>query len=188
MRVDRLEYMMSKQVNQFRDWAEDAWYESPLEISVWFASEDYAEVFFKLEKSVLVAKLTMIDESWESEKHLHIPLDIWKPGSIQVHTTTEGVTRFRHRQQEINLRGKTRAPEWAQTLLENWLLNLKNKRDNPRDRLQKLSSLKRVKATIERNLASASLSGVSTDIAIAGMKIDSAEKLLTPKSYAKDKQ
>ena len=69
---------MSKQVNQFRDWAEDVWYESPLEISVWFASKEYAEVFFKLEKSILVAKLNLIDESWQSEKHLHIPLDIWK--------------------------------------------------------------------------------------------------------------
>ena len=126
MRVDRLECMMSKQVS-----GSD------------IASEDYAEVFFKLEKSSL-----------------------------------------RGNQKSYN----NRAPEWAQTLLENWLLNLKNKRDNPRDRLQKLSSLKRAKATIERNLASASLSGVSTDIAIAGMKIDSAEKLLTPKSYAKDKQ
>ena len=68
------------------------------------------------------------------------------------------------------------------------MLNLKNKRDNPRDRLQKIKSLKRAKSTIERNLASASLSGVSTDIAIAGMKLESAEKLLTPKSYIKDKQ
>ena len=60
-------------------------------------------------------------------------------------------------------------------------LEFENKVNNPRDRMQKFASLRRTKATIERNLASASLSGVKTDIAIAEMKIDSAENLLNPK-------
>lgn len=186
MRVDLLGRYMSNQTLEVKSWAEEHWFETPLEISIWSSRQDYIEALFKFSKSVLVAKLSKEGDKWASIKHLHIPLDIWNPGSIQVHITKEGVTRFRHRHQELNLQGKTRAPEWAQTLLENWLLNLKNKIDNPRDRMQKLASLRRSKATVERNLASASLSGVKTDIAIAEMKIDSAENLLNPKVYSKN--
>lgn len=186
MRVDFLDCHMSNLTPELKSWAEASWFETPLEISIWSSDEKYAEVLFKLSKSVLVVKLAKEESKWVSQKHLHIPLDIWNAGSIQVHTTKEGVTRFRHRQQEINLQGKSRAPEWAQTLLENWLLNLKNKVNNPRDRMQKFASLRRTKATIERNLASASLSGIKTDIAIAEMKIDSAENLLNPKVYSKN--
>ena len=186
MRVDFLGWYMSNLTTELKGWREVCRYETPLEISIWSSDESFAEALFKLSKSVLVVKLTKEDSKWVSQKHLHIPLDIWNAGSIQVHITKEGVTRFRHRQQEINLQGKSRAPEWAQTLLENWLLNLKNKVNNPRDRMQKFASLRRTKATIERNLASASLSGIRTDIAIAEMKIDSAEILLNPKVYSKN--
>jgi hypothetical protein len=65
-------------------WCEHEWGQLPQAISEWHADEDMAQVFMRLNRSVLIADFVVEnDGSLECKEHLQIPLDRWNPGSIQ---------------------------------------------------------------------------------------------------------
>ena len=73
-----------------------------------------------------------------------------------------------------------RAPEWGKTVLEDWLISLRSEQLRPRDRNQRLASIKRTKEIVDRNIHSASLAGVRADLELISQRINSAETGLNP--------
>lgn len=167
-------------------WCEDTWGQTPHEISEWFADADQAQVFIKLNRGVLLVDFSISDMGdLDCSEHLHIPLDRWNPGSIQAHRTNEGRVRFRHRQAEILFSAHLRAPEYGKALLEEWLMAQRGESTRPKDASQRIASIKRSKMAIERNLRSASFDAAKTELALAQMKLNSAESNLDTSSKSK---
>jgi hypothetical protein len=166
-------------------WCEDYWGQIPEEISEWVADEDMSQVFIRLTRGVLIVDFA-IDEEGEltCQEHLHIPLDRWNPGSIQVHRTHEGLVRFRHRQSEILLSARLRAPEWGKALLEEWLMSQRGDTSRPKEKSARIAAIKRSKLSIERNLKSASLDSSLTDLELAKIRITSAESQMEGRNKA----
>ena len=169
------------------EWCDETWGQNPLEILEWFEDDETVQVFIKLPRSVLVADfmfkenaINMDRDRVEIKHHLHIPLDIWNPGSIQVNRINDGRVRFRHRNSEIILAAELRAPEWGKTVLEDWLLALKGESVRPKDRAQRLAGLRRTREIIERNINAASLDNAGVDLELINLRISSAEVGLNP--------
>ena len=91
------------------------------------------------------------------KNHLHIPFDQWNPGSIQANRTRDSRVRFRHRHAEIILSARFRAPEWGQALLEEWLMAQRGEESRPKSSEQRLATIRRSKASIERYLEQSNL-------------------------------
>lgn len=160
-------------------WCEDYWGQTPEEISEWVADEEICQVFIRLLNGVLIVDFSVDAEGdLHCQEHLHIPLDRWNPGSIQVHRTQEGLVRFRHRQSELILSARLRAPEWGKALLEEWLMSQRGESTRPKEKSARIAAIKRSKLSIERNLKSASLQSSLTDLELAKIRITSAERNL----------
>ena len=166
-------------------WCEEHWGQTPEEISEWVADEEISQVFIRLTRGVLIVDYS-VNEDGEltCQEHLHIPLDRWNPGSIQVHRTHEGLVRFRHRQSEILLSARLRAPEWGKALLEEWLMSQRGEASRPKEKSARIAAIKRSKLSIERNLQSASLESSITDLELAKIKISSAERNMEGRNKA----
>ena len=169
------------------EWCDETWGQSPLDILEWFEDDETVQVFIKLTHSVLVADFTFKENAISMQRdrieirhHLHIPLDIWNPGSIQATRISDGRVRFRHRNSDILLAAKLRAPEWGKNTLEDWLMSLRGEQLRPKDKSQRLSSIKRSKEIINRNLQSASLKAARDDLHLIQLRINSAEIGLNP--------
>jgi len=146
-------------------WCEETWGESPVKLSDWATHDDIVQVFLRLSSSVLIADFTIAANGrLKVQQHLHIPLEKWNPGSIQGIRTSEGRTRFQHRRHSIYLSSELRVPEWGAALLEDWLMSMRGAVNRPKDRMQRVNELKRMKLSVERNLESASLTHVQDDI------------------------
>tara|TARA_B100000767_G_scaffold116645_1_gene111307 strand:+ start:871 stop:1434 length:564 start_codon:yes stop_codon:yes gene_type:complete len=168
-------------------WCTQTWRQSPEEILEWFEDETTIQVFIKLTRSVLIAdfvfKENAVDKTSDRidiKHHLHIPLDIWNPGSIQATRINDGRVRFRHRNSDIILAAKLRAPEWGKTVLEDWLMGLRGEQLRPKDRNQRLASVRRTKQIVDRNLQAASLDNAIEDLELISHRITSAEVGLNP--------
>jgi hypothetical protein len=168
-------------------WCTETWRQSPEEILEWFEDENSIQVFIKLTRSVLIADFmfkenaaTKTTDRIDIKHHLHIPLDIWNPGSIQATRINDGRVRFRHRNSEIILAAKLRAPEWGKTVLEDWLMSLRGEQLRPKDRNQRLASIRRTKQIVDRNLQAASLDNAIEDLELISHRITSAEVGLNP--------
>ena len=168
-------------------WCTETWRQSPEEILEWFEDENSIQVFIKLTRSVLIADFVFKENAAhkttdriEIKHHLHIPLDIWNPGSIQATRINDGRVRFRHRNSDIILAAKLRAPEWGKTVLEDWLMSLRGEQLRPKDRNQRLASVRRTKQIVDRNLQAASLDNASEDLQLISHRITSAEVGLNP--------
>ncbi|MBT3441685.1 MAG: hypothetical protein P8R00_06490 [Candidatus Poseidoniaceae archaeon] len=160
-------------------WCEHEWGQLPQAISEWHADEDMAQVFMRLNRSVLIADFVVEnDGSLECKEHLQIPLDRWNPGSIQAFRTADGRVRFRHRQLEIHLAARLRAPEWGQALLEEWLMSQRGDVLRPKDRTQRIASINRTKMSIERNLNHSNLDAVRMDFLATSASLGSVERNL----------
>ena len=169
------------------EWCDDTWGQSPLEVLEWFEDDERVQVFIKLPRSVLIADFTFKENAMNMQRdrieirhHLHIPLDIWNPGSVQATRISDGRVRFRHRNSDILLAAKMRAPEWGKNTLEDWLMSLKGEQLRPKDKSQRLASIKRIREIVTRNLHSASLEGARDDLHLINLRINSAEIGLNP--------
>lgn len=169
------------------EWCDETWGQNPFEILEWFEDDESVQVFIKLRRSVLVADfmfkenaINMARDRIEIKHHLHIPLDIWNPGSIQATRINDGRVRFRHRNSDIVLAAQMRAPEWGKNVLEDWLMSLRGEQMRPKDRNQRLASIKRVREIVTRNVHSASLKNAQDDLNMIKIRINAAEFGLNP--------
>lgn len=160
-------------------WCEKEWGQTPEAISEWCADEDIAQVFMRLKQSVLIADFVVEDDgSLTCKEHLQVPQDRWNPGSIQAIRTADGRVRFRHRNLEIHLAARLRAPEWGQTMLEEWLMGQRGDVFRPKDRTQRIASINRAKMNIERNLNHSNLDAVRMDFLATTASLQSVEDKL----------
>lgn len=154
--------------------------ERPSKVSEWATHDEVVQVFLKLSQSVLIADFRLDDRGMLMiQQHLHIPLETWNPGSIQGLRTPEGKTRFSHRRQTIYLSSELRVPEWGAALLEEWLLNIRTRGTRPKDRNQRLMELQRMRLSVQRNLESASLGKLESEIAFLHQRLDNVNDQLT---------
>jgi len=161
------------------DWCEKEWGQAPHAISEWYVDEDMAQVFMRLKRSVLIADFFVEEDgSLKCKEHLQVPLDRWNPGSIQAIRTADGRVRFRHRNLEIHLAARLRAPEWGQALLEEWLMSQRGDVLRPKDRTQRIASINRAKMSIERNLNHSNLDAVRMDFLATTASLASVEDKL----------
>lgn len=157
-------------------WCEETWGERPSRISDWATHDETVQVFLRLSSSVLIADFSVeVDGRLEIQQHLHIPLETWNPGSIQGMRTKEGATRFLHRRHSIHLSSELRVPEWGAALLEEWLVGMRSAVNRPKDRVQRLNEVKRMKLSVERNLESAGLGGVTDEIGLLDTRVERIE-------------
>ena len=172
---------MVSERHALESWCESNWGQTPLDVSEWAAHDDVLQVFIKLSRGVLIADFAMdVDGDLMCEEHLHIPHDRWNPGSIQATRISDGRVRFRHRNSDILLAAKMRAPEWGKNVLEDWLMSLRGEQLRPKDKNQRVASIKRIKEIVNRNLHSASLEGIKDDLHLINLRINSAEIGLNP--------
>ena len=165
------------------DWCEEEWGQSPKAISEWFVDDEVAQVFMRLHRSVLIADFIINEDgSLDCQEHLQIPLDRWNPGSVQAIRTADGRVRFRHRNLEIHLAARLRAPEWGKALLEEWLMSQRGDVLRPRDRTQRVASINRTKMSIERNLNHSNLDAVQMDFLATTASLASVESKLNSRS------
>ena len=154
-------------------WCDDTWGERPTRVSDWAVHDSVVQVFLRLSSSVLIADF-MVAQSGklEIQQHLHIPLETWNPGSIQGLRTMEGKTRFQHRRHAIVLSSELRVPEWGAALLEEWLMSMRSAANRPKDKVQRLNEIKRMKLSIERNLESANMAKASDELKLLNVRLD----------------
>jgi len=168
-------------------WCDETWRQDPIAIEEWVIDDEFAQLFIRLKNSVLIVDFKIDkDGNLICQNHLHIPQERWNPGSIQVFRTNDGRVRFRHRNSEIVLAAHFRAPEWGQSLLEEWLMSQRGDILRPKDRTQRIAAINRKKESIKRNLSSASLDSAVIEIQIASHRLESAEKGLNPHKIAFD--
>ena len=161
------------------DWCEIEWGQTPQAISEWYVDEDIVQVFMRLKRSVLIVDFVVEEDgSLNCKEHLQVPLDRWNPGSIQAIRTADGRVRFRHRNLEIHLAARLRAPEWGQALLEEWLMGQRGDVFRPKDRTQRIASINRAKMSIERNLNHSNLDAVRMDFLATTASLQSVEDKL----------
>lgn len=154
-------------------WCDETWGERPGRISDWAVHDNVVQVFLRLSSSVLIADFTVTQSGKLAiQQHLHIPLETWNPGSIQGIRTMEGKTRFQHRRHSILLSSELRVPEWGAALLEEWLMSMRSAANRPKDRMQRLNEIKRMKLSVERNLESADLGKAREEIDFLNLRLD----------------
>ena len=139
-------------------WTSDKWGQPSVQIAEWLIEDDIVQAFIRLQRGALIIDAT-VDEKGHlrCKNHLHIPFDQWNPGSIQASRTRDSRVRFRHRHAEIVLSARFRAPEWGQALLEEWLMAQRGEETRPKSSEQRLATIRRSKATIERYLEQSNL-------------------------------
>ena len=154
-------------------WCEETWGERPVRISDWANHDETIQVLIRLSSSVLIADFLLESNGKITiQQHLHVPLETWNPGSILGMRTKEGKTRFQHRRQSIYLSSELRVPEWGAALLEEWLMSMRGHATRPKDRVQRLNEIKRMKTSVERNLESASLVKITDEITFLDERVD----------------
>lgn len=161
-------------------WTTDKWGQSSVQIAEWLIEDDIVQAFIRLQRGALIIDAT-IDETGHlrCKNHLHIPFDQWNPGSIQANRTRDSRVRFRHRHAEIILSARFRAPEWGQALLEEWLMAQRGEETRPKTSEQRLATIRRSKASIERYLEQSNLDYATELLAMTQTSLDNAAQELT---------
>ena len=160
-------------------WTTDKWGQPSVQIAEWLIEDDIVQAFIRLQRGALIIDAT-IDETGHlrCKNHLHIPFDQWNPGSIQANRTRDSRVRFRHRHAEITLSARFRAPEWGQALLEEWLMAQRGEETRPKSSEQRLATIRRSKASIERYLEQSNLEYATELLAITQASLDNAAQEL----------
>tara|TARA_B100000459_G_scaffold118743_1_gene71473 strand:- start:125 stop:721 length:597 start_codon:yes stop_codon:yes gene_type:complete len=160
-------------------WTGDKWGQPSVQIAEWLIEDDIVQAFIRLQRGALIIDAT-IDETGHlrCKNHLHIPFDQWNPGSIQANRTRDSRVRFRHRHAEIILSARFRAPEWGQALLEEWLMAQRGEETRPKSSEQRIATIRRSKASIERYLEQSNLESASEMLAEAQVSLDNAAREL----------
>jgi hypothetical protein len=86
--------------------------------------------------------------------------------------------RFRHRHAEITLSARFRAPEWGQALLEEWLMAQRGEETRPKSSEQRLATIRRSKASIERYLEQSNLDYAMEMLATTQVSLDNSARNL----------
>jgi hypothetical protein len=161
-------------------WTTDKWGQPSVQIAEWLIEDDIVQAFIRLQRGALIIDAT-IDETGHlrCKNHLHIPFDQWNPGSIQANRTRDSRVRFRHRHAEIILSARFRAPEWGQALLEEWLMAQRGEETRPKSSEQRLATIRRSKASIERYLEQSNLDYATELLAMTQTSLDNAAQELT---------
>jgi len=160
-------------------WTSDKWGQPSVQIAEWLIEDNIVQAFIRLQRGALIIDAS-IDETGHlrCKNHLHIPFDQWNPGSIQANRTRDSRVRFRHRHAEIVLSARFRAPEWGQALLEEWLMAQRGEETRPISSEQRLATIRRSKASIERYLEQSSLDYASELLDITKSSLDNAAREL----------
>jgi len=161
-------------------WTTDKWGQPSVQIAEWLIEDDIVQAFIRLQRGALIIDATIDDTGHlRCKNHLHIPFDQWNPGSIQANRTRDSRVRFRHRHAEITLSARFRAPEWGQALLEEWLMAQRGEETRPKSSEQRLATIRRSKASIERYLEQSNLEYATELLAITQTSLDNAAQELT---------
>ena len=160
-------------------WTNDKWGQPSVQIAEWLIEDNIVQAFIRLQRGALIIDAS-IDETGHlrCKNHLHIPFDQWNPGSIQANRTRDSRVRFRHRHAEIVLSARFRAPEWGQALLEEWLMAQRGEETRPKSSEQRLATIRRSKASIERYLEQSNLDYASELLAMTKNSLDNAAREL----------
>ena len=160
-------------------WTSDKWGQPSVQIAEWLIEDDIVQAFIRLQRGALIIDAT-IDETGHlrCKSHLHIPFYQWNPGSIQANRTRDSRVRFRHRHAEIVLSARFRAPEWGQALLEEWLMAQRGEETRPKSSEQRIATIRRSKASIERYLEQSNLDYATEMLAITQISLDNAAREL----------
>ncbi len=161
-------------------WTSDKWGQPSVQIAEWLIEDDIVQAFIRLQRGALIIDAS-VDETGHlrCKNHLHIPFEQWNPGSIQANRTRDSRVRFRHRHAEIVLSARFRAPEWGQALLEEWLMAQRGEETRPKSTEQRIATIRRSKASIERYLEQSNLEYATEMLAMAQNSLDNAARKLT---------
>ena len=161
-------------------WTTDKWGQPSVQIAEWLIEDDIVQAFIRLQRGALIIDATIDDTGHlRCKNHLHIPFDQWNPGSIQANRTRDSRVRFRHRHAEITLSARFRAPEWGQALLEEWLMAQRGEETRPKSSEQRLATIRRSKASIERYLEQSNLEYATELLAMTQTSLDNAAQELS---------
>ena len=175
--------------NAIETWTNDKWGQQAIQIAEWLIEDDIVQAFVRLQRGALIIDGT-IDQTghMHCKNHLHIPFDQWNPGSIQASRTRDSSVRFRHRHAEITLSARFRAPEWGQALLEEWLMEQRGEETRPKSSEQRLATIRRSKASVERYLEQSNLDYAQELLLLTKLSIHSAERHLSSKKQLSDSE
>ena len=170
-------------------WTSDKWGQQAIQIAEWLIEDDIVQALVRLQRGALIIDGT-IDKTGhlQCKNHLHIPFDQWNPGSIQASRTRDSSVRFRHRHAEITLSARFRAPEWGQALLEEWLMDQRGEETRPKSSEQRLATIRRSKASVERYLEQSNLDYAQELLFMTKLSIHSAERHLSSKKQSSDSE
>jgi len=161
-------------------WTSDKWGQQSVQIAEWLIEDNIVQAFIRLQRGALIIDATIDDAGHlRCKNHLHIPFDQWNPGSIQASRTRDSRVRFRHRHAEIILSARFRAPEWGQALLEEWLMAQRGEESRPKSSEQRLATIRRSKASIERYLEQSNLDYASEMLEGVQQSLDNATRELS---------
>ena len=170
-------------------WTSDKWGQQAIQIAEWLIEDDIVQAFVRLQRGALIIDGT-IDKTGhlQCKNHLHIPFDQWNPGSIQASRTRDSSGRVRHRHAELTLSARFRAPEWGQALLEEWLMDQRGEETRPKSSEQRLATIRRSKASVERYLEQSNLDYAQELLFMTKLSIHSAERHLSSKKQSSDSE
>jgi len=161
--------------HEVNSWIIEALGEKPLEISVWAQEDDSVQLFLKLSDRVAIMILSTEDDEIIEQDSLIIRESQWQLNSIQTRRMADGFVRFKHRSSEIILAPKVRSPDWASSLLEGWLSEIRGESGIPKTRQQRISTLMRNRDRVERLLDQADLTEIVDEIRYVEHRLDSAD-------------
>ena len=162
--------------HEVNSWINEAFGEKPAEVSVWAQEGDFLQVFVRLSDKVAILSLSEDAGDVSEEDSLIIREGQWQPNSIQTRRMPDGFVRFKHRTKEILLAPELiRSPDWASSLLEGWLTDIRGESGIPKKRSQRISTLVRSKDRIERMLKQANLNEIADEVRYVEFRLDSAD-------------
>ena len=169
-------------------WIKEALGENPLEISVWAEEDDFLHLLLKLSDRVAIINLSIEEEEIIEQDSLIIRESQWQLNSIQTRRMPDGFVRFKHRSSEIILAPKIRSPDWASSLLEGWLSEIRGESGIPKTRQQRISTLMRNKERVERLLDQANLTEIADEVMYVEHRLDSANYKLAGTNYSSSEE
>mgnify|MGYP001243824208 CR=1 FL=1 len=154
----------------------EAFGEKPTDTSLWAQEDDFVQIFVRLSDKVAILSLSNDEGEIIEEDSLIIREGQWQPNSIQTRRMPDGFVRFKHRTKEILLAPELiRSPDWASSLLEGWLVEIRGNSGIPKTRSQRISTLIRSRDRIERMLNQANLNEIADEVRYVEFRLDSAD-------------
>lgn len=171
--------------HEVKTWVAEAFGEKPLEISLWAQEDDFVQLFVKLSDRVVILSLSNDEGEIIEDDSLIIREGQWQPKSIQTRRMPDGFVRFKHRSKEILLAPElSKSPDWASSLLEGWLSEIRGDSGIPKTRSQRISTLLRSRDRIEKMLDQANLEEIIDEVRYVELRLDSADYKLAGPEYA----